>query len=324
MGRSKLPHETLPVLFATDREMKGREEEGGVFLNTRGIHREPYFGIVGLSFPESVPSSDEAKEDDPVVDDPKVMTRIAWRSALDRGIMQSSGKSVLLFVHGYQNDFDDSMRAAASFSKSISFDGVVISYSWPSQAKILGYDADSATLESSASRLAIVINEIFSHTHVNKVYMVAHSMGAHILSDALIRAYASNKNLKENLSELIFAAPDIDEQYFKEEIAPQLVGIAKNITLYCSKDDLALSISRGLHGGYRRIGDCTGAISDLKNIEIIDASDVDTTLLGHSYIKTSKSITRDIFYLINKNMRARDRYGMIRIGQGEYWKYIDK
>ena len=55
-------------------------------------------------------------------------------------------REVLLFVHGYNNNFAEGVYRVAQFSHDLEIPGAVVHYAWPSAAKPLGYvyDRDSA------------------------------------------------------------------------------------------------------------------------------------------------------------------------------------
>ncbi|TGM12893.1 hypothetical protein EHQ81_12690 [Leptospira selangorensis] len=61
----------------------------------------------------------------------------------------------------------------------------------------------------------------------------------------------------------------------------------------------------------------------LDGIETIDASNVNTDFMGHSYFSESKSVLNDIYYLIKDNARAEKRFGLdeIEVDGGKYWKF---
>jgi esterase/lipase superfamily enzyme len=56
---------------------------------------------------------------------------------------------------------------------------------------------------------------------------------------------------RSRIKEIVLAAPDIDGDVFKRDIAPALAEIGKPITLYASEDDRALIASREVHGAGR-------------------------------------------------------------------------
>lgn len=61
----------------------------------------------------------------------------------------------------------------------------------------------------------------------------------------------------------------------------------------------------------------------LPGIETIDASNVDTDFLGHSYFSESSDILSDIFNIIHHGQRPNKRFALqkvVREGQ-TFWKF---
>ena len=58
-------------------------------------------------------------------------------------------------------------------------------------------------------------------------------------------------------------------------------------------------------------------------IETIDASQVDTSLLGHSYFAEASTVLSDIYYLIRDGQRADRRFGLRRVDgeAGAHWEF---
>ena len=112
--------------------------------------------------------------------------------------------------------------------------------------------------------------------------------------------------------EIILAAPDIDADKFRKEIAPALAKMPAKTTLYASSRDIALRASKR-QNGEPRAGDSGKGIVVMKGMETIDASYVDTSLfwgLRHSYIADSPALLSDLFYLLEKKVRAHKRFGL--------------
>ena len=100
------------------------------------------------------------------------------------------------------------------------------------------------------------------------------------------------------IKEIILAAPDINAQLFKDEIAPKIVNQGVLVTMYASSNDWALKASKIFHG-YPRAGDAGPGLTLAKGVSTIDSSDVDTDMFGHSYYAESASIIADIFAIFN-------------------------
>jgi esterase/lipase superfamily enzyme len=121
---------------------------------------------------------------------------------------------------------------------------------------------------------------------------------------------------------VILAAPDIDADVFKRDIAPALTAAGRPITLYASSEDLALVASKAVHGS-PRAGDSGQGLVIVAGIETIDATNIDTSLLGHSYFAETRSVLSDMFYLIRNGQRADQRFGLRSMDTqaGRYWVF---
>jgi esterase/lipase superfamily enzyme len=127
---------------------------------------------------------------------------------------------------------------------------------------------------------------------------------------------------RDRLTEVILTAPDIDADVFKRDIAPALAVARRPVTLYASSEDLALTASKKVHGS-PRAGDSGQDLVLVSGVETIDATAVDTSLLGHSYFAEARSVLSDMFYLIRNGQRPDQRFGLRRIDSdvGPYWEF---
>src|SRR5690606_27247555 len=91
-------------------------------------------------------------------------------------------------------------------------------------------------------------------------------------------------------------------------------------TLYASSRDRALLLSRYFHN-YQRLGETEPQLIVANGMDTIDASLVDTSLLGHSYIGDVKSIVSDLHDLVVVGKRPTERGGLASLLLGEmmYW-----
>jgi esterase/lipase superfamily enzyme len=113
-------------------------------------------------------------------------------------------------------------------------------------------------------------------------------------------------------NQVVLAAPDIDADIFKLRIAPRIVDKAERCTLYTSKNDLALIASRYFNSG-PRLGETLIEEGTYPGLDVIDASAVDTSLLGHSYYGNA-SLISDIRELLHN--RAVDQRRLVRLARG--------
>jgi esterase/lipase superfamily enzyme len=196
----------------------------------------------------------------------------------------ASCDSALVFVHGYNNSFQDAIFKAAQIAFDTNFPGKVIAFCWPSAAspELYDYDRDKALL--SPDTLFHLLRRMKTEAKVKDLFIIAHSLGSQIVVDALDRAILSNVEL--SLREVIFAAPDVARDVFTER-AHRIAGLNAGITLYASSADKCLIASKVKAGGMPRAGDIP-AIGPL----LLDGVDlIDATLLGDDIFKLNHEIS---------------------------------
>lgn len=243
-------------------------------------------------------------------------------SDLAEKVRRSPANSAFLFVHGYNVTFEDAARRTAQISYDLGFEGAPVFYSWPSQGAVGAYTVDEQNIEWAQANLKNFLKDFFSRSDAQSVYLIAHSMGNRALAGAAAAFLAENPDLRPRLKEIILTAPDIDAGVFKRDIAPALTASACPVTLYASSEDLALVASKKVHG-YPRAGDSGEGLVVVPGIETIDATGIDTSLLGHAYFAETRAVLSDIFSLIRNGQRADQRFGLVRVNAeaGRYWAF---
>ena len=118
---------------------------------------------------------------------------------------------------------------------------------------------------------------------------------------------------------MIFAAPDIDSETFVD-LADEFRRQAGRFTLYASSKDRALLASKAVNR-YPRAGDAGAGLVIADGIDTIDATLVDTNLMGHSYIGQNDSILGDVFDLLKDGSppEARFRLAARQRAGARYW-----
>ena len=89
---------------------------------------------------------------------------------------------------------------------------------------------------------------------------------------------------------------------------------------FASSRDRALLMSRCFHN-YQRLGETDPELLVAGELDTIDASLVDTSLLGHSYIGDVQSIVSDLHDLVVGGKRPTERLGLQTIQRNalKYW-----
>jgi esterase/lipase superfamily enzyme len=78
---------------------------------------------------------------------------------------------------------------------------------------------------------------------------------------------------------------------------PSINGKFK-LTLYASDKDKALLASKKIRKGYIRLGEGGDNIVILDGLDSIDASNVDTSILGHGYFSETQALLNDIHMVL--------------------------
>lgn len=323
----------IPVFYGTDRA-RGDDTPANYFTGLRG---DPAFGIAEVSVPThgrnvgdlTGPnwwrlefSQDPAKH--VILETVETIGRDAFISTLKDSLAAADARDVLIFVHGYNVTFEDAARRAGQLSVDLKFPGRTLLYSWASAADSKQYTVDEATVEWSREHFEAFFRLALTEIGARQVHAIAHSMGNRALAGTLERI--GSWQLPQGaatLCQVIFAAPDIDCDRFVQ-LAEKFKGAARRCTLYASSRDVALMASKFVHG-YPRAGEAGAALLVVEGIDTIDASLVDTSLVGlhHSYFGSERSILNDMFNLIAQELAPDKRFDLQAAGDAirKYWSY---
>ena len=247
------------------------------------------------------------------------------------GLSKNFKDHAFLFVHGYNVSFDAALYRTAQMAYDIGFDGVPFVYSWPSRGSVEKYEEDQNSSEASQPYLKEFINLVINRSKVKNIHIIAHSMGnlplMRTLKDIKLSAEATRRGVKIN--QIILAAPDIDRDIFIN-LARQIKGLSKGITLYASSNDRAMFASRQ-YSNNPRAGDvpANGPVI-VKGVDTIDVSNISTAILAlnHSEYAEKSQLLEDIGKLIKKGLRPPPKrfpaFEAISTNTGTYWKYARK
>ncbi len=322
-------HAVMKVYFATDRELSGDRHPARLFGSGRGQLR---YGTCEVSIPRDHRMGElespsllrlefrQDPEQHVVLLTADLHEREHYMAELKQAIAASGPRSVLLFVHGYRTTFEDAARRTGQLAYDLAFHGPAVFYSWPSQGKLSGYIVDEANVEWTQADLAAFLTDFLQQTDAEHVYLLAHSMGNRALARATASVIAAYPELAGRIREVIMAAPDIDADVFRQQLLPALAGITNPLTLYASSEDSALRASKAIHG-YARAGESGVGLVVAPGVETIDASGVDTSFIGHTYYAEQRSALSDMFYVVQKDTRAAERFGLKAVEgtTGRYW-----
>ena len=154
----------------------------------------------------------------------------------------------LVFVHGFNVEFDAALYRTAQIVYDLGFDGAPFLYSWPSDGSVASYESDQNASDQAVKYIKRFIEQVMARSNARHINFIAHSMG----NKPLMRALESLEVTAEvpsdiRINQIILAAPDIDRDVF-EDLAREIAPIGRGLTLYASANDRAMKASRGLCG----------------------------------------------------------------------------
>jgi esterase/lipase superfamily enzyme len=209
-------------------------------------------------------------------------------------------------------------------SYDLGFDGAAAFYSWPSQGDLAKYTFDENNVAWSAANIERFIESFAERSQAERIYLIAHSMGTRALTQAYSSLIRNKAALRGKFVEVILAAPDIDAAVFRRDIAPALLAGEGKVTLYASSEDVPLTFSKAVHGGYPRAGDSGVDLVVVQGMESIDATGFGTDFLNHSYFAQSRSIISDIALLLRNGLRPPQRTELEAVPSDTapaYWRF---
>jgi esterase/lipase superfamily enzyme len=237
----------------------------------------------------------------------------------------SAEGEAFVFIHGFNVSFEDAAMRTAQMSYDLGFAGAPIFYSWPSEGKasLLAYTRDGRNADVSAAHLKSFLEQLTANTGVRTVHLIAHSMGNRVLTQALDQLASAGKTAaKAHFRQVALLAPDVDADLFRQ-VAKRIQVTADRVTLYASSRDEALKLSQKL-AGYPRAGAVAPYPVIVAGMDTIDASSVDTSMLGvyHQYYADNQTVLSDLFQLL-RGAPAATRFGLTatKIAAGSYWSF---
>ena len=210
----------------------------------------------------------------------------------------------------------------------IKFDGAPFLYSWPSKGALStqDYSYDRESSGQAEPYLRQFLEVVARETGAKSVSVIAHSMGNQLLLPVL-RDLKRAAPPSVAISQVILAAPDVDRDGF-ENIARELVGVSRGVTMLAAGNDRALGISRRFWGGVPRAGDVpAGGPIVIEGVDTIDVTAISTLLfsLNHSGYAETSALLQDIQLLIQTGERPPDKrvpiLERVKTDRGDYWRY---
>jgi esterase/lipase superfamily enzyme len=189
--------------------------------------------------------------------------------------LSNPGRNLLVFIHGFDNSFENAITRAAfntqwfAASGEPTADTAVVAFSWPSLGKLIelpflpaAYWHDQTVAGQSGVHLMTFFANLqpivaSARAQSNRVFLLAHSMGVWALQAAIESWFAHGNGDALLFDEVVLAAAD--ELYNTFEFLPYgrlsaLDRLAGRISIYASEADAVLKLSMALNLGAKRLG----------------------------------------------------------------------
>jgi esterase/lipase superfamily enzyme len=195
------------------------------------------------------------------------------QSAIDD--LSDPGRNLLVFVHGFDNSFENAITRAAFNQQWFAASGLqqaetsVVAFSWPSRGKLISLPFPSAAYrrdQTTAGQSGLHLMTFFANLEPiitsarargNRVFLLAHSMGNWALQAAVESWFTHGNGDALLFDEVILAAAD--EIYNSFEFGPTgrlsaLDRLSRRVSVYASNEDAVLDISMAINLGAKRLG----------------------------------------------------------------------
>ncbi|KMO30299.1 alpha/beta hydrolase [Methylobacterium aquaticum] len=156
-------------------------------------------------------------------------------------------RHVLVFVHGFNNRFEDAVYRFAQIVHDTRAEVVPVLFTWPSRGSVLAYGYDRESTNYSRNALEDVLRRVAQSPDVAEITVLAHSMGNWLVLEALRQMAIRDGRVAQKIRDVVLAAPDVDVDLAREAFRD--MGPSRpRLSLFVSQDDNALAVSRLVWG----------------------------------------------------------------------------
>ena len=236
------------------------------------------------------------------------------------GDLSNAGRNLLVFIHGFDNTFEEAITRAAFDREFLAASGkpgtdtTVLAFSWPSLGKIVSFpvpDADYRHDQKMGTLSGVHLMSFFAQVEpllriarANgcRTYLLAHSMGNLALESAVENWFLHGNGNAELFNVSILAAGDCGFDAFAQ---PNLTGLdglsllSSRISVYFSGKDEVLRLAQIINGLQRLGQDGPKDRNDqakfppavYRMFDATDITDYDRNFLtSHQYYRLSPTV----------------------------------
>jgi esterase/lipase superfamily enzyme len=253
----------VPVLVATTRQ-KSTADPGEMFNGERGasityaeiavsIPPDDNRKVGDIQWPSSPPGDPER---DFVTVSAGYLDKPEFSAALASTAKEMRRSKALVFVHGFNNRFDEAAYRLAQIVQDSKAPTIPVLFSWPSRGvvSLSAYQYDRESASQSRQALEEVLDTVALSPSIKEVTVLCHSMGCQLTMEALRSRSIRTGKIGAKIKNVLLVAPDLDFNLFREQMR-QAGSNRPRFALFLSQDDRALKLSKSIWGGATRLGD---------------------------------------------------------------------
>lgn len=213
---------------------------------------------------------------------------------------KNAGRSgrLLIFVHGFNNRYEKAVYRFAQIAHDSGTGAAPLLFTWPSRGSVFSYGYDKESTNYSRSALEAVLAAAAADKEIKEITVLAHSMGTWLTVESLRQMAIRDGRIPPKIANVILASPDLDIDVFRQQLADMGPDRPK-FTVFVSRDDRALTVSRRFSGNVDRLGQVDindPAIRKLLESEGITVLDLSALRVGdklnHSKFAESPEVVR--------------------------------
>ena len=205
----------LHILYATNRTLTNSDKQSF----SGELDKETHYGIAYVRVPEHhlfghleiTPQWDSSQAT-------IFMLKRRQGVSVDRfksTITSSTVKTAVIFIHGFNSSFDDSLfRFAQIIWDGQLRDMIPVLFSWPSNGAVRSYIYDGENAINSVDALEKLLLFLQTDCKIDNINIIAHSMGNRVVVPALTEL--SKHHEIDPIGELILAAADLNTTEFSQ------------------------------------------------------------------------------------------------------------
>ncbi|WP_299649643.1 alpha/beta hydrolase [uncultured Tateyamaria sp.] len=225
-------------------------------------------------------------------------------------IAQTGNRSLLVYIHGFNNDFEDSLTTLANMWHFAGRESVPVSFTWPAGNGIgpLGYFRDRDAGVFSVHHTKEFLRMLAQMPEVDSIDIIAHSRGTDVATTALrelmieARGAGVHPKLMLKTGTLIMAAPDLDVDIVRQRLqAERFSESFEQINLYINPNDGALRLSAYLTrstrlGALNNEDFRAGELERLRKEALVHFIRVENVRggFGHAYFRDNPAVLSDV------------------------------